>query len=80
MDEWLLLVDNIGGGEHLKRLSPDFGTDDCKFNSIGLRLYGYSATYWTSTQYDNFWSYNEVIHNVESLQIKQMINTRLSAA
>ena len=66
VDEWLLLVDNMGGAKHLKRLSPDFGTDDCKFNSIGRRVDAYSASYWTSTQYDEFWSYLAIIHNIES--------------
>ncbi len=60
LDEWLLLVDNMGGVG--QRLSPYFGTDNCKFNSIGRELESYSASYWTSTQYDKFWSYRVVIH------------------
>ena len=65
VDEWLLLVENMGGVGHLKRLSPEFGTDDCKFNSIGWRWNAYTAHYWTSTQNDEFWSYSVVIHKWE---------------
>lgn len=62
LDEWLLLMNNMGGQEYMARLSSEFGSDDCKFSSTGYVADGYAADYWTSTQNDAFWSYRVAIH------------------